>query len=211
MPRRPSPQLLLEGLGTIPRCPAHLVCLSHEGLPILPRDQVRPLLLSSLTTPLLCPSLSPSFFICQVEESPTPAPAMPLGTQRCLPSIENLALGQNLKGLMATLSPHNRFTAIQTGWCWTREGRSLKPYTTSAASSRALRCPWAPKRTPPGSAGTSWTVSRRWLMVRRPVGSEKRLFLSSGWGWRRGVGGSRRSWEEMECSSLGSSWPSFCP
>lgn len=121
MPRRPSPQLLLEGLGTIPRCPAHLVCLSHEGLPILPRDQVRPLLLSSLTTPLLCPSLSPSFFICQVEESPTPAPAMPLGTQRCLPSIENLALGQNLKGLMATLSPHNRFTAIQTGWCWTRE------------------------------------------------------------------------------------------
>lgn len=103
---------------------------------------------------------------------------------------------------MATLSPHDRFTAIQTGWCWTREGRSLKPYTTSAASSRALRCPWAPKRTPPGSVGTSWTVSRRWLMVRGPVGSEKRPFLSPGWGWRVGVGGSRRSWGRWSVQAL---------
>lgn len=76
--------------------------------------------------------------------------------------------GRDLKRPMATLSPHHRVTAThRTGWCWTREGRFLKPYTTSATSSRALRRPWAPKRTPPGSAGTSWTVSRRWWMVRR--------------------------------------------
>lgn len=77
-------------------------------------------------------------------------------------------------------SPHDRVTAIRIGWCLTREERSLKPYTTSATSSRALRRPWAPKRTPPGSAGTSWTVSRRWWMVRK-------LPAGGGSTWRRGA------------------------
>ena len=95
---------------------------------------------------------------------------------------------QDLKGPTATLFSHDRVTAIRTGWCWTREGRSLKPYTTSATSSRALRRPWAPKRTPPASAGTSWTVSRRWWMVRGPAGSvSRRASRPQRWG-RAGQG-----------------------
>lgn len=86
--------------------------------------------------------------------------------QGALSTFNKMTLGQ-LSRRGWTLMEHSeqRFTAIRTGWCWSREGRSLKPYTTSATSSRALRRPWAPKRTPPGSAGTLWTVSRRWQMV----------------------------------------------
>lgn len=68
----------------------------------------------------------------------------------------------------AYLVSYGRVIAPRTAWCWIREGRSSKLYTTSATSSRALRHPWVPRRIPPGSAGTSWTVSTRWRMVRGP-------------------------------------------
>lgn len=121
----------------------------------------------------------------------------------------DLGPGQDLKGPAAPLSRHDRVTATQTGWCWTREGRSSKPYTTSATSSRALRRPWAPKRTPPGSAETSWTVSRRWRTVRGPAGPEDGA--SRPRGGAGGAGVFRQGPGEMGHSNLGSSGPRFCP
>lgn len=152
----------------------------------------------------ICPHLSlvPSLFICSVEGDPSVPPAgnsdvsSVARTWGCGGS--DLRPGQDLKRPMATLSPHDRVTAIRTGWCWTREGRSLKPYTTSAASSRALRRPWAPKRTPPGSAGTSWTVSRRWWMVRAPARSQARASCRRGGRGRAGGSGRSRGGGALE-------------
>lgn len=106
-------------------------------------------------------------------------------------------------GHMALLL-HSRGTAIRTSWCWTREERSSKPYTTSATSSRALRRPWAPRRIQPGSAGTSWTVSRGWRMVRVSVGLTRVLLPVLGWAQVQ------EELRSMECWVLGVSHPNFC-
>lgn len=154
----------------------------------------------------------------QPPSHPWPPVSLPVkwGEPHHLPSTRtrgcrglDLGPGRDLKEPVTTFSPRDRVTAIQTGWCWTREGRSLKPYTTSATSSRALRRPWAPKRTLPGSAETSWTVSRRWWTVRGPVGSEDKASAPRGGAGRAGE--FQEGLGEMGHWSLGSLGPRFCP